>query len=657
MASPWRAAVLAAALAIWTAPAAGKSPPGGEWGPAAGKPTTAPAMPADAPWGKEFDGLACRLIVRATCCAGEAVTAVVEIRNVSDKPRKLIGIFDFHYPQFARMDVVAPGGRRLAMNGSATTVAGPQSLVDLAPHAVMRIEFPDLNGYFDRCDRRDPKDWSKGLVRISQFAAPGKYTLRYSWTCRKLPRQVAVGEKMENGKRVKVYQTFDDAAMAAMWEGTLVSNEAAFVVEGISPADLTVHEWGVFTVYNDLKHANADRKAEWGALPEFFYRQFPAQRLKWAPAAWDKPIVYFYTKRPALRVEVAVRFADGAPVTWWPCCERPVDDGMGPRGGGDKRLPLFRELVWDVWLGRVIPATTRHDRGGSWVEVEDYPLPKDCWLKQARLEGASPLTVTGTTMVRSAPWMSNQRETERFLFYDGLVPAPDGLRCTASASGGATFRNAGRFPIADLFVVDHRGRGEGDPVLFAYHAGPIGPGKEAKVALAAVPARKWPLEGSAALRLALLAAGLFEAEADALLGLWRAGLFERPGLSAFHVLPREEYDRMLPMAIAPAPGKLVRVGVALHARLEDEPQLAARARELLRQLDAADFKHRQAAMQELRGTGPVAWRILREALAGKLSEEARSRVQEILDAADATEYLRSAAEAVGVKHPRPPARR
>src|SRR3954466_7495621 len=92
----------------------------------------------------------------------------------------------------------------------------------------------------------------------------------------------------------------------------------ALAARGGGANDLVVHEWGVFTVFNDVKYANANRKAEWGRLPDAFYRQFPAEGWKGAPGAGDKPIVYFYTDRPALNVEVGVKFAGGgAPVVWW----------------------------------------------------------------------------------------------------------------------------------------------------------------------------------------------------------------------------------------------------------------------------------------------------------------------------------------------------
>src|SRR6516162_2768788 len=88
--------------------------------------------------------------------------------------------------------------------------------------------------------------------------------------------------------------------------------------------DLVVHEWGVFTVLNDAKYANANRKEEWGSLPTFFYRQFPKERLRWMPSAWDKPLIYFYAKSESMHLRVKVTFTEGAPVVWWPAAAEPV---------------------------------------------------------------------------------------------------------------------------------------------------------------------------------------------------------------------------------------------------------------------------------------------------------------------------------------------
>ena len=98
------------------------------------------------------------------------------------------------------------------------------------------------------------------------------------------------------------------------WAGEAEAVPVSFELAPLTKEDLVVHEWGVFTVLNDAKYANANRKEEWGSMPKFFYRQFPVERLHWVPSAWDKPVVYFYAKPTPLHLKVKVTFTEGMPV-------------------------------------------------------------------------------------------------------------------------------------------------------------------------------------------------------------------------------------------------------------------------------------------------------------------------------------------------------
>jgi hypothetical protein len=104
-------------------------------------------------------------------------------------------------------------------------------------------------------------------------------------------------------------------------------------------------------------------------------------------------------------------------------------------------------------------------------------------------------------------------------------------------------------------------------------------------------------------------------EADALLKIWYKRLFQAEGVTAFHILPGAEYDRMLPLAITPEPAaKPVRVGIALHPHVEIEPVLTEHVGALIRQLDSPRFVQRQAADKALLEIGPLAIAMLRAEL-------------------------------------------
>ena len=132
--------------------------------------------------------------------------------------------------------------------------------------------------------------------------------------------------------------------VAAEWAEDIDAVPVSFELLPLGKDDLMVHEWGVFTVLNDSKFANADRKEEWATFPSFFYRQFPTVRLPWFPSAWDKPIIYVYAKPNPIHMNLKVRFAEGVPVVWWPATSDPIDTGSG-RSTPNNKQP-FRWLTW-----------------------------------------------------------------------------------------------------------------------------------------------------------------------------------------------------------------------------------------------------------------------------------------------------------------------
>jgi hypothetical protein len=611
-------------------------------------------------WGKEVDGLACRILATTEAVAGQPVRFTVQVRNNSPRVRYIYLPIDIHIPEITRLNIAAPDGKplRLGSWGSSGVAGGLQeapapNFKALQPGETRRIDFGDLGEYFHSYVQRDGK-----YARVEPFATQGKYTLKLSYRSPKCAERYATGQRavVKEGKQV-VETTYENASkevLAGAFTGTLESNEAAVTIRPMKADDLTLHEWGVFTVFNDLKLANANRKAEWGSLPPDFYRQFPERRLRWQPAAWDKPIVYFYTKQPSLRIDVQVRFTDGAPVVWWPACADPIDNGMGqampanPQGAKEAAKP-FNRLHWVGWLGNVVPPNgCSFGPDAAWVKVKDFELPKDSWLHDARLKDPAPFSVVGSKLQRGAPWTTNRPETERFIYYDGLVPAPDYLRCVKVTDTAITVKNTSSLPLGQLFLVDRRADRKDRDGAVAYRAEPIAPGKEVEIPTEVFqPARASDDDALTRLgrtaRKSLLDAGLFEAEADSLLKLWRKDFFEAGGVTAFYLLPQQEYDRMLPLEVTPKPAeRLVRVGVAHHPAFENGPRVRQRVATLIQQLDSQKFAERDAASRDLEQLGPWAVPQMREALAGKPSLETSKRLERLLEKADASEWLRQA---------------
>ncbi len=98
------------------------------------------------------------------------------------------------------------------------------------------------------------------------------------------------------------------------------------------------------------------------------------------------------------------------------------------------------------------------------------------------------------------------------------------------------------------------------------------------------------------LRQAMVAAGIFTDEANALLDTWESSYFSvERGLKVFWIVPRAETDSILPLTLSPAPQKLTRVSVGrseiLTPEFEAELINARRAVELA---ESASRKNRSA---------------------------------------------------------------
>jgi len=574
--------------------------------------------PAGTPWGKTVDGLACRLTVPASTRIGEPITLVVELKNVSGKKRYLLSQTSFYYGDYAQLRVTGPDGKEFGPSPSGKLQPHPRLLKAMAPGEVWSFAYADVREMF-----------GAGLN------PPGRYRLVYSFKSPK-PERVKTGIRMVNGQRQDMYAEPSREQVELAWTDEVTSNAAELQIVPLQDKNLIVHEWGVLSVFNDLKYANVEMKQEWASMPEFFYRQFPTRRLTYQPSFARKPILYFYSDLQSLKVEVNVTFPRGAPVVWWPCCSSPVDDGRNQ----PSPAKVFRSLQWSGWVGQKVPAGNARapKAAAQWVQVKPHAMPSKSWLTQARIDGPAMFSVPAGRLYPYRP-SGSVLETEQFIYYDGLVPAPDYLRCDGLAAESVAVRSSARFDIGDLLLIDRRGWKKGEPVRFAHVKGLAARGST-KAAWRQVPAKDWPTVPAAELRRGLLAAGLFAAEANAVLSIWEGGFFHRGGVTGIYLLPRSEYDRLISLAVDPRPTQTVRVGIVLHCHLEGPQAVVARAKELVAQLEAASYRIRERATRDLSELGPAALPVLRQALADTVSAEARTRLRQILDGLDASEYLR-----------------
>lgn len=345
------------------------------------------------------------------------------------------------------------------------------------------------------------------------------------------------------------------AAAVLIAAATLLA--AGFAVVAERSRGLVVHEWGTFTTVAGLGgEALAWRPLERpDPLPSFVGTI--AGRFKGdltARVRMETPVVYFYSDRD---VDAAVRvgFPGGRITEWFPAAAVGAET-----------------IAWP--LVRVRPDSR-----------EVFPFSDDddgSHYYRARDTDAAPLEV---------PRPDGASEHEKFLFYRGAGDFPVPLRARLDAgSGSVAIENACDEPIGGIFVFER----EGDRVSFTEPFG-LGPRGGTAVARPAAPRDFEDL--FAALRASLVAAGLFEREARAMVETWRDEWFEE-GLRCLYLVPRAVTDAVLPIEIEPAPASLERV---LVGRIEIVTPREVRALAgLAQRLESADDAERGAAWNELR---------------------------------------------------------
>lgn len=142
-------------------------------------------------------------------------------------------------------------------------------------------------------------------------------------------------------------------------------------------------------------------------------------------------------------------------------------------------------------------------------------------------------------------------EREKMLFYRGIGSPRVTLEPRFAADGQLEIRNRGGAPIPVAFVFENRGGRMGYREVH---------GVEGSVNVD-VTALRGDLDGLRNdLAAALVEAGLYEKEAQAMIATWRDSWFEE-GMRVFYLLPPAAVNEALPLRITPAPKATARVFV------------------------------------------------------------------------------------------------
>ncbi len=392
-------------------------------------------------------------------------------------------------------------------------------------------------------------------------------------------------------------------------------------------ADYTAHEWGTFTSV-----AGSDGTLiPWNPfiasdLPSFVYtrnaplrgKEFAGLVAKFnlfggkATSHWlqrmETPVIYFHADEP-VTLSATVDFPQGLVTEWFPQVA-----GFGPANGA---APLIADsprsfVHWDnvKIMPHADPSQMRPLRTGIESLMSMTAVLPTTGLRshytRARGTSANRLEVRSPLMTEAE---RRDGQDEEFLFYRGAGNFGTPLKVTFDDRNRVTLENTGRVALASLHFAEFK---NGRARMRVVESLAAGERRVLKLAEASEPAAvKKDLEAS--LRRSLVAAGLFEDEAKAMLNTWRPDWLGDIGARVLYLLPKQWADETLPLKLNPRPKNLVRVMVGRAELIA--PDIERTLTELLEPFPGMD---RAARIGEVSA-----------GLAGRFAEAAISRLQAV----------------------------
>ena len=129
------------------------------------------------------------------------------------------------------------------------------------------------------------------------------------------------------------------------------------------------------------------------------------------------------------------------------------------------------------------------------------------------------------------------------------------------------------------------------------------------------------------LKRILVASGLYEKEALAMIKTWSSSWFEE-GTRVFYILPRRTTDRILPVTIDPRPAELVRVLVGRAEVIT--PEMERSVEQQISRLRDSSPQVRAVAMEEIRKYGRFSEPILKRLLETESDGAIRERIRKLI---------------------------
>lgn len=357
---------------------------------------------------------------------------------------------------------------------------------------------------------------------------------------------------------------------------------------------LVVHEWGTFTSIAGKNGVSIEWKPLNGAsdLPSFVYdlnalggaglrsgQRCIKCNLE-ALVRMETPVIYFYADRE-MSVSVRVFLSSGKITEWYP-------------------------------KARVISGTTPSD-GIDWGRITVLPGGEENFPVETKPSHYYPARETDAATLRVCNVKGEERE--KFLFYRGVGTFDQPLSVKLD-DGRVVAKNTSSESIPQFILFENRGDNIGYQVRNSFD-------REIVVDRPELGQTQESLERD--LGVMLVAQGLYEKEALAMIKTWRDSWFEE-GLRAFYIVPRKVTDTILPLTIEPQPSEVSRVLVGRIEIITPEME-----KEIESSLADSSRAVNDVAEEIMRRHGRFAEPVLKDALEKTSDPELLIRIQQIIN--------------------------
>jgi len=294
---------------------------------------------------------------------------------------------------------------------------------------------------------------------------------------------------------------------------------------------LAAHEWGTFTSI-----AGADGQAvEWSPLtgstdlPSFVehFRNAGFKLGLRGTVRMETPVLYFYSPCEQT-VSVKVNFSKGVITEWYPHASR-VEPSSALWDGTLTEEHVEGNIAWDAV--NLVPSQTA-DLATDHRENRYYA---------ARQTTSTPLRVKTPA----------GDQYEKFLFYRGVSAFSVPISAKLEDGSKVRVENRSGELVPNTIYFERRGNKVGFRVNGALRDEAL---LDPPELTSSIDALAQDLEG------VLIAQGLYQNEAHAMIETWRDSWFEE-GSRLLYIVPREFVDNVLPLSIQPAPIQTTRVFV------------------------------------------------------------------------------------------------